>query len=293
MFQWTIWMCRRSSAARPKRPEEFSTIFYRGVRRGGRPIINKIGKLLRQARELLSQLPHFGFESLVIMASIGNHRAQSGVKFSRSRFLHYASNVGIADACAGHDGDAVSRRCDEFGKYGSAFKSTRGPTGRQNPARAGLHDIFECFAQIRAIVECAMKGGWQRPRDRDEFTRSPDVHQTIFCQDAQYHPVYSCLLGVADGALHLCKFALRIDEVSPARPDHSEDRNVQLLAYRPHQFDAGCHSSDTQVSAELDTIRAPAPRGQRRLQCLDADFQQVSLLHFCSPEKRCKRVSVP
>ena len=226
-------------------------------------------------------------------ASVWKHSTQAGVKLSRARFLHDSCNVGSANPGAGNNGDAISGRCDQFGQYASAFESTLGATGCQNSARASLNDLFECSTQIPAIIERTMKGQRKRPRQYDKFPRSLHIHRTITRQDARYHPVHSCLLGLADGAPHLCKFSFRINEFASTRPDHSEDRNVQLSVYRPHQFDAGRNSSDVQVPAEFDTIRAAALSGQRCLSRLDAYFEQVSSLHFCSPEKRFKRVSVP
>src|SRR5258708_5923154 len=82
----------------------------------------------------------------------------------------------------------------------------------------------------------------------------------------------------------------RIEECSAARPDYREDGDVKLLAHGLHTFDAGRNSADAQVPAEFNAICAAALRGQRCLPRLDADFEQVSSLHFCGPEKRFKRV---
>jgi hypothetical protein len=68
---------------------------------------------------------------------------------------------------------------------------------------------------------------------------------------------------------------------------------VKLLAHRAHNFAAGSNSADAQVPADFNAICAAALRGQRCLHRLDAYFEQVSSLHFGSPEKGFKRVNVP
>jgi hypothetical protein len=102
------------------------------------------------------------------------------VKFSRARFLHDPRNVRSADPRAGNDGDAVSGRSNEFGQQRSAFEGALGATGRQDPARARSNDIFECFAQIRAIVECAMEGDRQRTCKFDKLSGARNLNAAPF-----------------------------------------------------------------------------------------------------------------
>src|SRR2546430_4674429 len=124
-----------------------------------------------------------------------------------------------------------------------------------------------------------MKRDRYGPRQFHELACAFDIDDPVCLQQAKHHSIHPAVFGRHNTAHHFVELRGGITKIPAARPDHRKNWNVNLRAYSAHQLYSRSHSSNSQVFAELDSVRSATFPGDRRIQAFDTDFQYWIFLH--------------
>jgi len=224
--------------------------------------------------QLALHVVNFGFEALQVRTAVGKNGAEAGVKFAGGGFSGDAGDVGGVESAAGHDDDAIRGGFDELAEDGSALRGVGGATGGEQAGSAGGYDVFEGAEQVHGFIEGAVEGDFEGARPVDEFGGALYVDGAIAAQDAEDDAFDAEIAGGRDAAFHDGEFRVGVDEISGARANDGEERQVEFLMHGAQHFQRRGEAAVDQFHAKFDAIGAATLRGESSVQGFDGNFQE-------------------
>src|SRR5207302_1301224 len=178
------------------------------------------------------------------------------------------------DATSGQHADAAGRLPHQPGNRVRAL----GRGGRLAGAEHALHpecdERLERPGRVAAHVERAVKRHVQWPRGGDQLAGPVHIDLPVGAQHARHDALRAGLLGPLDVLEHHRELGRRVEEVSAARPDEHEDRDVEPRPADRERTRGGRRAALDQVGAQLEAVRAATRGGERGLDGVDAGFDE-------------------
>src|SRR5207248_2072762 len=202
------------------------------------------------------------------------HARAREMQLGHSGRAHQGRGIIRRDATSGQHPDAAGRLPYQPGDRLSALGCGGRLTGAEHALHPERDERLQRAGRVAAHVEGAVKGDVQRPCGGDELAGSVHIDLPVGSQHARHDAVRAGLLGSPDVLEHDRELGRRVEEVSAARPDEHEDRDVEPRPADRERARGGRRAALDEVGAQLEAVGAAARGGERRLDGVDAGFDE-------------------